>query len=192
MRKYLVAAVALLAATACMNDAPTGPRMAGRGRASASTSLSSRETVPGERLTAQMVSGQLTPLNCIPSATATGSMTIGAEGGELVIGTHRLVIPPGAVDKRILITGTVPEGKPFEIQLEPHGLQFRKAAGLVLDASSCTEVPDIVYLIDQVNVSEPIEATYSSWWKTIACPIWHFSGYAIAFSDESGDAAILR
>jgi hypothetical protein len=81
----------------------------------------------------------------------------------------------------------VTEGKPFEVDLQPHGLTFSKAAGLVLDAASCIEVPSIVYLIDEETVSDPIAAIYSNWWHAIACPIWHFSGYAVAFYAGSVD-----
>ena len=68
-----------------------------------------------------------------------------------------------------------------------HGLTFKKPAGLILDATSCVDVPTIVYLIDQVTVSAQIEAVYSNWWHTIACPIWHFSGYSVAFYAGSVD-----
>ena len=134
-----------------------------------------------------MLSGAATPLNCKPAHPSYGSAVIGPEGGSLIIGSNRLIVPPGALTKPVLITGTVPEGKPFEVDLQPHGLTFKNAAGLILDATSCLDVPNIVYLIDQVTVSDPIEAVYSNWWHTIACPIWHFSGYAVAFYAGSVD-----
>lgn len=105
----------------------------------------------------------------------------------LRVGPHKLIVPAGALRSWVRISGTVPEGKPFQIDLQPHGLQFHKAAGLVLDATSCTDVPTIVYLIDQYNLGPPIRAMYSNWWLTIACPIWHFSGYMVAFSEGSNE-----
>lgn len=164
----------------CLSDAPTMP-------SGASAAHNFGNGLPGSHRTQQMLSGQATPLNCIPKHPAYGSATIGASGGTLIIGTHRLIVPAGALDHKVTISGTVPNDRPFEINLEPHGLRFKKAAGLILDASSCTDVPDIVYLIDQFTQSPPIVATYSSWWHTLACPIWHFSGYAVAFHEGSVD-----
>jgi hypothetical protein len=180
MRKSFLPAMALAAVVACSGDAPTGPVIASTSPATASGTTG---YYPGSRLTADVQAGRFTPVNCSPRITYEGSARIGPAGGVLRIGPHRLVIPAGALRRKVLISGTVPEGKPFQIDLQPHGLQFRKAAGLVLDATSCIEVPPIVYIIDQVNVSAPIEAMYSNWWKTIACPIWHFSGYMVAFAD---------
>jgi len=68
---------------------------------------------------------------------------------------------------------------------QPEGLRFRKPAGLALDATGCDisgeRAPDIVYLNDRGEIIQRIEATYSNAWHTIAAPIEHFSGYAIAF-----------
>jgi len=174
--------VALLAA-GCASDGPTSPA----GPRASANHWSGGSSLPGWHRTGQMLSGQATPKNCIPKVAAYGSASIGPTGGTLIIGTHKLIIPAGALDHKVTISGTVPNDKPFEINLEPHGLQFKKAAGLLLDASSCTDVPDIVYLIDQFTQSPPILAVYSSWWHTIACPIWHFSGYSVAFYDGSLD-----
>jgi hypothetical protein len=119
-------------------------------------------------------------LNCVPKEPGSGSALIGPAGGDLIIGTHRLVVPPGALTKYVVISGTVPADESFKIDLQPHGLEFKKPAGLILDASSCGSVPTIVYLLDDVVASDPIAAIYSHFWHTIAAPIWHFSQYAIA------------
>ncbi|HET9425810.1 MAG TPA: hypothetical protein VFO55_10595 [Gemmatimonadaceae bacterium] len=179
MRKYALLAVSLLSAAACTGDVPTTPAPA-----SASTRATThRGYYPGSRMLDLIEAGKLTPINCVPRVSSQGSALIGPAGGTLWIGRHRLIVPAGALTKKVLISGTVPEGRPFEIDLQPHGLEFRKAAGLLLDASSCTDVPTIVYLVDQYSVSPPIAAIYSNWWRMIACPIWHFSGYAIALGD---------
>jgi hypothetical protein len=180
-RSALFSIVALAGIVACSGDRLTSPVRAGRASA-ASTAL------PGQL---RLDYDDFTPINCVPRRSAQGSAVIGASGGTLYIGKHRLVVPPGALRHRVLISGSVPADKPFEINLEPHGLQFHKAAGLILDARSCMDVPDIVYLIDQYDVSPPIRATYSNWWHTFACPIWHFSGYAIAFRTSPEDDASI-
>ena len=110
-----------------------------------------------------------------------GTATIGPAGGELAAGPHRLIIPPGALNRTVVMSATVPEGGAATIIFEPHGLQFKKPAGLILDASNCLDVPDVVYINEIGVASAPIIATYSNWWRTIAAPIDHFSGYAVAF-----------
>jgi hypothetical protein len=180
-RIALLSIAAAAGIVACSGDSLIAP-IAGH-RASADSAA-----LPGQmRLTAE--GGEFTPINCVPRRSSEGSAVIGPSGGTLYIGRHRLIVPAGALHHRVLISGSVPAGKPFEINLEPHGLQFHKAAGLILDARSCMDVPNIVYLIDQYTVSPPILATYSNWWHTFACPIWHFSGYAIAFRTSPDDDA---
>lgn len=199
MRKLVIAFLALVTVVACSGDGPTAPvstkapatlNGSGNGNGYAYGSTNGYSGLPGERRLGAADTDKFTPLNCSPRFESRGSAWIGPAGGILRIGNHRLIVPAGALTRKVFISGTVPQGKPFQIDLQPHGLQFRKAAGLILDASSCVDVPTIVYLIDQVTVSDPIPAVYSNWWKAIACPIWHFSGYSIAFhSEEDGAGA---
>jgi len=118
-------------------------------------------------------------LTCNISAPITGSATIGAEGGFLFIGANILVVPPGALTQKTTLSGTVDAGNSFKITFEPHGLQFKKPAGLVLDASSCAGAPNIVYLDEQGGIAERITAIYSTWWRRVAAPLDHFSVYAL-------------
>jgi hypothetical protein len=118
---------------------------------------------------------------CAPRDPEYGTAVVGPNGGELVVGPHRVIIPPGALTQTVEISGTVPTDNSVSIYLEPTGLQFKKPVGLILDATSCADVPDAVY-VDELGVpSAYITATYSNWWHTVAAPIDHFSGYAIAF-----------
>lgn len=179
MRPYLILAVTIVVA-GCAGDAPTTP-------ASSSAATRNREysSYPGSSRTADALTGKFVPLNCTPREAAAGAATIGPPGGELHIGTHRLIVPPGALREWVHISGSVPADQHFRIDLQPHGLQFHRAAGLVLDASNCTDVPAIVYIIDEYNYGPPIEAIYSNLWMTIASPIWHFSGYIISLGENS-------
>jgi hypothetical protein len=186
MKKIAIFGLAALAAAACTGDVATGPISSSASVANANRDQSN---LPGSRRTPDALSGKFVPANCSPRHTSQQSALIGPSGGILRIGPHLLIIPAGALNRKVLISGTVPEGRPFQIDLQPHGLQFRKAAGLILDASSCIDVPDIVYLIDQYTQSPPIRAIYSEWWKTIACPIWHFSGYAILLGEHSDEGS---
>ena len=118
---------------------------------------------------------------CTPRDAQYGTATIGPAGGELDVGTDRLIIPPGALTETVQVSGSSPAGTTPTIFFQPHGLRFRKSAGLILDASNCTDVPSVVYLSELGVDSPPIVATYSTWWHTVAAPIDHFSGYAVAF-----------
>jgi hypothetical protein len=119
---------------------------------------------------------------CTPRDAQYGTAVIGPSGGELDVGPNRLIIPPGALTQTMQVSGRVPANAATPtIYFEPTGLQFKKSAGLILDASNCTDVPAVVYLNDLEVPSPPIPAVYSTWWHTIAVPIDHFSGYAVAF-----------
>ena len=120
---------------------------------------------------------------CTPRDPQYGTATIGPSGGELDVGASRLIIPPGALTRTVQVSGTVTADSTLRIDLQPTGLQFKKSAGLILDASNCLAVPDVVYINELGVASPPILAIYSTWWRTIAAPIDHFSGYAVAFEE---------
>lgn len=121
---------------------------------------------------------------CKSNRLANGSGVFGPGGGTLVFGTSRLIIPGGALRDTVTISATIPEGNTNRVEFRPTGLRFAKAAGLLLDTSGCdisNPAPNVVYLSESGEVLETIIAVYDPHWHTIAAPIWHFSGYAIAF-----------
>ncbi len=122
---------------------------------------------------------------CETRRTANGSGVFGPQGGTLFFGTSRLIIPGGALRDTVTITATIPDGNNSRVEFRPQGLQFAKPAGLLLDTSGCSMdgqlAPNVVYLSASGEVLETIPAVYDPHWHTIAAPIWHFSGYAIAF-----------
>lgn len=122
---------------------------------------------------------------CETRRTANGSGVFGPQGGTLFFGTSRLIIPGGALRDTVTITATIPDGNNNRVEFRPQGLQFAKPAGLLLDTSGCSMdgplAPNVVYLSESGVVIEVIPAIYDPHWQTIAAPIWHFSGYAIAF-----------
>jgi hypothetical protein len=135
---------------------------------------------PDSGIRTQSANGQL--LVCSRRQAVEGSAVIGPSGGELIVGENRLIVPPGALIEPTLITGTVPADTIASIHFEPQGLQFRKPAGLVINARGCGPVsdePSVLYIDDDGNVLERINAVYSNWWRTVAAPINHFSVYAI-------------
>ena len=88
----------------------------------------------------------------------------------------------------VTITATIQGDATSTVQFQPEGLRFRKPAGLALSAEGCLVpdegAPSIVYLGAEGQVLETIEAIYYPRFKTVAAPIEHFSGYAIAFREE--------
>jgi hypothetical protein len=127
------------------------------------------------------------PVSCRGRQVIQSSGKFGPGGGILVFGNSSLVIPGGALRDTVTISATQADDGTSTVRFEPHGLRFYKPAGLVLDGSGCAlpsdGVPSVVYLDDAGQVLETIPAYYDPHWKTVAAPIEHFSGYAIAFRD---------
>ena len=171
--------LACAALTACGTSDTVAPREAPPPVGSASQQGPTNP--PGLKGAPQIIETRGGMKGCQPRDAQYGTATIGPSGGELDAGPHRLIIPPGALNVTVVMSATVPEGGAPTIIFEPHGLQFKKPAGLILDASNCFDVPNVVYINEIGVVSDPIAATYSTWWHTIAAPIDHFSGYAVAF-----------
>ncbi|HVX38667.1 MAG TPA: hypothetical protein VHB25_03755 [Gemmatimonadaceae bacterium] len=186
MRRRFAVLLTLAALAACAGVDTTAPahRAPTAARANSAPSgaqLHDGHVIPGAIGQAGTApASDATRLACDVPSTLTNSAVIGAKGGELDIGPHRLIIPPGALTHDTLISGTIPAGSSIEIHFEPHGLQFLKPAGLQLDVSSCSNVPDVVYLDEtEGTVLERIKAVFSNWWHTVAAPLDHFSTYAM-------------
>jgi hypothetical protein len=176
MRRRFTALTLLLSIAACSSTESTAPQQAAPSGPSF-IELHDGHVVPGSGGDASEVAGQ--PLACNVPTTLTDSALIGSSGGELDVGPHRLIIPPGALTADTWVSGTVPAGNSIRIDFQPEGLQFKKPAGLILDASTCADAPNIVYLNEDGGIEEHIEAIFSNWWHTIAAPIDHFSGYML-------------
>ena len=122
---------------------------------------------------------------CQTHVASTDAGVFGPQGGTLIFGTSRLIIPGGALQDTVTISATIPDGDASRVEFRPQGLQFQKPAGLLLDTSGCNYdspvAPSVVYLSETGEILEVIPAVYDPHWRTIAAPIAHFSGYAIAF-----------
>lgn len=184
MRRRFAVLLSLAALTACGGVESTAPvrqiaQPASRNSAPSGDDLHNGRMIPGalgQAGTSSAATGNR--LACNVPSTLTNSAVIGAKGGEIDFGPHRLIIPPGALTHDTLISGTIPAGTSITIELQPHGLQFLKPAGLQFDVTSCGAIPDAIYL-DGLDGPEHIKAVFSEWWHTIAAPLDHFSGYAL-------------
>ena len=123
---------AYAALSACSSSDAVAPP---RDQPSATASLDLGSQIPGYLGAPHIVETQGGLHGCTPRDVQVGTATIGPSGGVLE-GPHRLIIPPGALTQTVQISGTTVEGETPTIELEPHGLQFRKSAGLVLDVSN--------------------------------------------------------
>ena len=165
----LIATVCVVALVACSGEpvAPLAP--------------SSASEVRNVLTQARLASGR----TCATHVAENDVGVFGPQGGTLIFGTSRLIIPAGALLDTVTISATIPDGDASRVEFRPQGLQFRKPAGLLLDTSGCsssdTVAPSVVYLSESGAVLETIPAVYDPHWQTIAAPIEHFSGYAIAF-----------
>lgn len=176
----LAVGAGLAGLAACATPDATAPASAplaavtavGAAQASANASVPAEPGVQG------------TLVACARRAEQSASAVIGPEGGVLRVGGDALVVPPGALDAPTLISATIPAGDVSAIRFEPHGLQFRVPAGLVLNAAGCSipaaTVPFVVYMSDEGAMLEHLDAVYDSQGRRVAAPIQHFSQYAIA------------
>jgi hypothetical protein len=125
------------------------------------------------------------PTSCMSRPASVNSGVFGPAGGVLLFGDSRLIIPGGALRDTVTITATTRGDSTSRVEFEPQGLQFEKSAGLLLGTTGCAltggSAPNVVYLSPTGEVLEWIASFYDPHWKTIAAPIDHFSGYAIAF-----------
>ena len=157
------------------------------GDAATATSPASAPSSPATfvRAKAQQQEGQFAGTTCTSKKAVRDSGSFGPKGGTLVFGDSKLIIPAGALTSSVFITAHTFGDSTSRVEFSPTGLQFAKAAGLVLGAAGCdiddAAAPNIVYLSPTGQVLETIKAVYDPQWKTVAAPIVHFSGYAIAF-----------
>ena len=148
-------------------------------------SLRHGDAVQGHPYTIGSYQQSFQAATCTPHRAMLSSGVFGPAGGTLFFGGSRLIIPGGALRDTVTISAVIPEGSSSRVEFAPQGLQFNKPAGLILSTDGCVladpNVPDVVYLGEDGLVIETIPAVFDPHWKTIAAPIRHFSGYAIAF-----------
>jgi hypothetical protein len=130
--------------------------------------------------------GQL--LTCGPQRYASESKVIGPNGGTLRIGEHTFVVPRGALNKNVLITGEAPEGNVVSVRFAPEGLQFdsRQQPTLTLDYSNCGLIRNllpkhIAYTTEKLSILSILSSVDDLLHQKVSARIKHFSRYAVAF-----------
>jgi hypothetical protein len=123
-------------------------------------------------------------LLCSPQKYAITTETIGPKGGEIRVGTHRLVIPKDALRRKTKITAEQITGSTNSIRFSPEGLRFEKPADLTMSYENCVLVliqKKIVYTDENLKILEVLRSLDLFKKKTVSAPIDHFSRYAVAF-----------
>ena len=123
-------------------------------------------------------------LSCTAQPYAVKTQTIGSAGGTIVVGTHRLAIPAGALASSVQIKAEQMTGRVNSLRLSPDGLKFAKAATLTLSYGNCSSlllVKRVVYTNELLGILELLPSLDDLRTKTVSAPIRHFSRYAVAW-----------
>jgi len=125
-------------------------------------------------------------LACPEEAEASGEKEIGPEGGTLQIGPHQLVVPAGALDSVVRITGTVQPDSVISVQLSPEGLTFNQPARLTLSYASCPLIPfllpkHVAYTNDALDILQVLPSSDDLLGEQVSADLDHFSRYAVAW-----------
>ena len=103
-------------------------------------------------------------------------------GGELDVWAAPLDHSARRADGDGQISGTSPAGETPTIDLRAAWSAVQEAGGSdSRRVATAPTFPTSSTSTSSASLSDPIPAIYSTWWHTIAAPIDHFSGYAVAF-----------
>jgi hypothetical protein len=123
-------------------------------------------------------------LSCSAQPYAVTSQTIGSAGGTIVVGTHRLVIPAGALPSPVRVTAEQVTGRVNSVRFKPEGLKFAKPATLTLSYANCSPLlllKRVVYTDELLSILELLPSIDDLRTRTVSAPIRHFSRYAVAW-----------
>jgi hypothetical protein len=123
-------------------------------------------------------------LTCKSLPYATGSATIGPDGGTIRVGKNTLVVPRGAIAQRVTIKAEQVSGRTNSIRFSPEGLRFSRPAQLTMSYDNCLLIlptKRIVYTNESLKVLEILRTLDLRLTHTVSAPIDHFSRYAIAY-----------
>ena len=177
----LFLAAVLAAGVSCTSDdslgpsAPAGP--------SAMTEMESQQSgLLLDGLTNALLNLHL--LSCSPQPYASTTQVVGLNGGTIYVGTHKLVIPAGALSRDYTIRAEQVTYRVNSVRFSPEGLQFAKPAKLTLSYSNCSPLlllKRVVYTDELLSILELIPSLDNILAKTVTGDIRHFSRYAVAW-----------
>ena len=177
----LFLAAVLTAGVSCPSDDATGP--------SAPAGSSEMAGVSGEQ--SDLLLGglldnlkNLNLLSCSPQPYVSRTQVVGRNGGTIVVGTHRLQIPAGALSRDYTIRAEQVTYRVNSVRFSPAGLKFARPAKLTLSYSNCSPLlllKRVVYTDELLRILELIPSIDNLRTKTVTGDIRHFSRYAVAW-----------
>ena len=173
-----VLAVALTAGVSCTPGDTLGP---------SESSTSTRMTADDQQslLLGGVLDGlkDLRLLSCSEQPYAVVTKVVGPAGGTIVIGTHKLVIPSGALARNYTIRAEQVPNRVNSVRFAPEGLRFAKPAKLTLSYSNCSPLPlnRVVYTDELLRILELIPSADNLQTRSVTGDIRHFSRYAVAW-----------
>jgi hypothetical protein len=176
----LMLAVVLAAGVSCTSDDALGP----------SEQVAPAGLAPVEADSALLLGGltdllrNLSLLSCSPQPYVSVTKVVGTAGGTIVVGTHRLVIPAGALSRNYTIRAEQVRHRVNSVRFSPEGLRFAKPAKLTMSYANCSPLlllKRVVYTDELLRILELIPSIDNLTTKTVTGDIRHFSRYAVAW-----------
>jgi hypothetical protein len=124
-------------------------------------------------------------LSCSTQPYAATTKVVGPQGGVVTVGTHRLIIPAGALSRSVTIKAEQVPGNVNSVRFSPEGLQFSKPAALELSYKNCSlllgVVKRVAYTDERLKILELIPSLDLLNLRTVRGTVRHFSRYAVAW-----------
>jgi hypothetical protein len=126
-------------------------------------------------------------LRCTPLPADSETKTIGPNGGYLQVGPHLLVIPSGALNAPVSITGTISAGSTVNaIRFTPAGLRFDESAYLTMSYANCNLLgrllpKRIAYVDSDFAILYYLLSLDILRFRFVTGKVDHFSQYAVAW-----------
>jgi len=175
----LVLAVVLAAGVSCTSDDALGPSEPSA--PAQMTSDDQQSLLLGEVITSVT---NLKLLSCSAQPNVVVTKVVGTAGGTIVVGTHQLVIPAGALARNYTSRAEQVTCRVNSVRLSPECLHFAKPAKLTLSYGNCSPLlllKRVVYTNELLRVLELIPSLDNWNTKTVTGDIRHFSRYAVAW-----------
>jgi hypothetical protein len=177
----LFRAVVLLAGVSCTSNDSMGPSTPEAPLSMVQADSQQSDLLLGGLLTALK---DLNLLSCSTQPYASRTQVVGVDGGTIVVGTHKLVIPAGALSRNYTIHAEQVPHRVNSVRFSPEGLKFAKPAKLTLSYSNCSPLlllKRVVYTDELLRILELIPSLDDLRAKTVTGDIRHFSRYAVAW-----------
>ena len=122
---------------------------------------------------------------CNVRETTRGAAVVGPNGGIVRVGPHSLLVPPGALDRNVTISGVAPAGSFVKVEFQPEGLQFARPTALTMSYRSCGLLGSLNYTVVHLDendrtVLDILPSVPNLLTRTVTGKVDHFSNYAIA------------